>query len=293
MAELVLAIKRNTPWWAKLGAKLAASRVPVGYGAWRALGLTRFGGMARPTWAYQTFKRHLDAADFPRKGAGFSALELGPGDSLFTSLSAHAHGASEVTLIDVGTFAKTDLPAYQSMVDHLAGRGLPVARLQACETLDEMMSACGTRYLTDGLDSLKAVPTDSVDFAFSNAVLQEVRRPEVAVLLSELRRVLRPGGVASHSIGLWDQLGFALNNLRFSERFWEGPWVRRSGFYTNRIRFSEWDGLFTAAGFRAEYPEVNRWDRLPTPRARLAPVFRGLADEDLRVYSFNVVLRPA
>ena len=36
------------PWWAKIGAKVVLSRVPVPYGVWRRLGIFRHGDMGRP-----------------------------------------------------------------------------------------------------------------------------------------------------------------------------------------------------------------------------------------------------
>lgn len=292
MVSAVRALTRQSPWWAKVGLKLAVTGLPVGYGFWRSLSLTKFGGMDRPAWALETFRRHFRAADFPRKGGGFGLLELGPGDSLFTAPIARAHGAASVDLVDAGPFARLDLDLYRRMIAELAGQGYAVDDLAGLPTVDAVLERCSARYGTHGLDSLRRVPTGSIDFAFSNAVLQHVRRSEFQATLAELRRVMRPDGVASHTIGLWDHFGDALNHLRFSERVWETRWVARSGFYTNRFRYSELLGLFAEAGFRAEVPEVNRWDRLPTPRDRMRPEFQRFDDDDLLVRSFNVLLRP-
>ena len=65
-----------------------------------------------------------------------------------------------------------------------------------------------------------------------------------------------------------------------------------SGFYTNRIRFSDMIRQFKSAGFSVETVEVNRWDELPIPRKRLGREFVSLLDEELTVSGFDVVLRP-
>jgi hypothetical protein len=90
---------------------------------------------------------------------------------------------------------------------------------------------------------------------------------------------------------LKDHLGGALNNLRFSERRWESPLFSRSGFYTNRIRYSEMLTLFREAGFAIEWVKPVTWKALPTARERMHLAFRSLPDEDLKVSGFDVLLR--
>ena len=69
--------------------------------------------------------------------------------------------------------------------------------------------------------------------------------------------------------------------------------MARSGGYTNRYRFSELLGLLGLAGFRVDVTEVMSWDHLPIPRETMQPAFRGFTEDDLRVYSFHVTLRPS
>ena len=286
------AIKSRVPWWAKMGTKLILRSLPVGYGFWRSLALFRHGGMERPEWAYLTFQRHYDGVDFGRKGHGFILLELGPGDSLVTALIAHAHGAAGAILIDVAPFANRDPAIYHQMAAYLAERDLPLSGVSPAAALTDYLSACGARYETNGLASLRSVPDASIDFCFSNSVLQHVRRSQFSATLRELRRVIRPDGVSVHTIDLRDMMGAALNHLRFTDRVWESSLVGRAGYYTNRLRFSEMLDQFLMAGFDPELTEINRWERPPIDRSCLAPNFRRCSDDDLRVATFNVILRP-
>src|SRR4051812_18184252 len=80
-AMAIATLKRTLPWWAKMGARVVVSRLPVDYGVWRSLSVFRFGGMEKPAWAYEIFRRHLEAARLTDLH-GRSVLELGPGDSL-------------------------------------------------------------------------------------------------------------------------------------------------------------------------------------------------------------------
>jgi hypothetical protein len=83
-----------------------------------------------------------------------------------------------------------------------------------------------------------------------------------------------------------------MNNMRFPARLWESDWVVRSGFYTNRLRYSEMIELFRQAGFSVEVLATGRWHAVPTPHNLMAKEFRGLSEEDLLVKDFDVLLRP-
>lgn len=278
------------PWYLKIAAKLVLARLPVDYRRWKKLGLFEHGHMEDPAYGERVFLRH-----FARSGLagrqGFTCLELGPGDSLFSALLAKAHGAGAVWLVDVGDFAARDPAAYQGMARHLAAQGLEVPRAGALASFDAMLAHCNATYLVDGLGSLRTLPSHSVDFVWSQAVLEHIRRRDFDTLLAELRRILRPGAAMSHRIDLQDHLGGALDNLRFGERLWEADWMARSGFYTNRLRFGDLLDRFRRAGFTVETVEAQRWPSLPTPRHRLAAPFRDMPDEDLLVRGFDVTLR--
>jgi SAM-dependent methyltransferase len=285
-------IRRAIPWPARLALKTAMVRLPVSYGTWRRLGLFQHGRMADPAYATRIMRKHLQAARFPT-GRPFTALELGPGDSLASIVVARALGASRVWMVDVGDFASRDLDPYRAVADHLRAEGLPAPDLAAVTDFAELCAACGAEYLTDGLASLRALDSASVDFMWSHAVLEHVHRADVDAVFAELHRVLRADGVGSHRIDLRDHFADALNNLRFSEARWESPFVYRSGWYTNRLQMGPLLDAFGRAGFRTEVGQVDRWSALPTPRRRLDPAFRQLPDEDLLVKGFNVVVRRA
>ncbi len=137
------------------------------------------------------------------------------------------------------------------------------------------------------------IPSASVDFLWSQAVLEHVRKADFDAVLIELRRVLKPSGVSSHRIDLEDHLQNGLNNLRFSEGVWEAGWMASSGFYTNRLRYEDILRRFAAAGFEVDVVHSDRWDRLPLSRRRMHAEFRDLAPDDLLVSGFDLVTRPA
>ena len=174
----------------------------------------------------------------------------------------------------------------------MESKGLKAPDLSQTKSLTDFLSKCNARYFTDGINSLRKIPSESVDFIFSQAVLEHVRKAEFSEMMREMRRIIKPDGVCSHSVDLKDHLGGALNNLRFSEPLWESDFMAKSGFYTNRIRFDDMLNIFSNEGFLVDIISVERWEELPTPRSRMTKKFRNLSDEQLLVSDFVVVLKP-
>ncbi|CAN5658468.1 class I SAM-dependent methyltransferase [soil metagenome] len=141
--------------------------------------------------------------------------------------------------------------------------------------------------------SLRKIPDASVDFVWSNAVYEHVRLREIEELRRELRRVLRPDGVCSHTINLKDHLGGGANHLRFETSFWESPRVASAGVDTNRLRAWQLIALFERSGFRVEMVGERRWDEDPIARARLAAPFRECPPDDLLISDLDLILHPA
>lgn len=284
-----MSLRSCVPWRAKIGLKLVLARLPVSNGMWRRLRVFRPGSMDEVSYAWRAFRRHSERVS-ERLPEGFTGLEIGPGDSVASALLAHTAGAGRVVLVDVGAFA-VDAPAfYARLAEHLAAEGRSVPQLPARPGLEDVLRACNASYLTNGLASLRTLADASIDFAWSQAVLEHVRRTEFPAFCRELRRVMKPGAVASHRIDLRDHLGGSLHNLRFPARLWEADWFARSGFYTNRIQYTDMLEHFRQAGFRCEVLQVDRWPELPLKRELLADEFRHLPDEELCVSGFDVIL---
>jgi SAM-dependent methyltransferase len=280
------------PWWGKIAAKVILARLPVDYSAWKRLHMFQLGAMEKPAYAYGVFKSHFDQVRSRRTLDSFVGLELGPGDSLLSAMVAHAYGASAYYLVDVEAFAQADLKRYRAMAEFLTERGLPTFDAEDLTSVEAVLTACRATYGTSGLHTVRTIPDKSVDFAWSHSVLQHIKRAEFLETMRELRRVLRADGISSHWVDLQDCLGGALNNLRFRESVWESPFMAGSGFYTNRIRYSEMLALFKEAGFEPEVVHLKRWHRLPTSRTKLCDRFRDLPEDELCVQCFHAILRP-
>jgi SAM-dependent methyltransferase len=286
-----MALSHHLPWQVNLAAKVVLSRMPVSYRTWKRMGFFNAGEMDRPEYAFKVFQRHFQASRLAGRVEPFTCLELGPGDSVSTALIASSLGASRTYLVDAAAFATSDMNTYHEMVNYLEQKGLPARDISSAQNIRDLMSFCSAIYLIEGLKSLRELPSASVDFVFSHASLQQVRRREFLPIMKELRRIQKPDGVGSYSVSMRDLIGGAANDLRFSTYAWESPLMADAGFYTNRLRYSQMMSIFAQAGFKIEVTHVGRWEKLPIPREKLASEFSKLSDEELRTYEWDVLLR--
>lgn len=280
-------------WRLKILGKIVLSRLPFGYATFRKLGLFRHGAMHQAGYAVGTVLGHIDHLGGPDAVRGAVCAELGPGDSLASAVIANALGARKIYLIDSGSFADRDVAVYRNVAAAMQARGFAAADLTDVTSIEQMLALLNADYLTDSLSSLRGIAEGSVDLVWSQAVLEHIRLKEVRPFFRELRRILAPGGRMSHRIDFMDHLGGALNNLRFSDRVWESEFMARSGFYTNRMRSSEMQQALREAGFALTWVSPGKWERLPTPRERLAPPYRDCSEDDLLTYYLDVLAEPA
>lgn len=284
-------LKSLIPWYARIGAKVVLARLPLPYAAWHRLHLYRHGAMLDFGYAERVFETHLAKSGLTEI-EGLSLLELGPGDSLLSAVFARLRGAAHTTLVDAGRFAAANLDIYREVVRRAPSeRFRHELRPEAWSTLGDMLDDCHATYLTDGLRSLRTLPADSVDFSFSQAVLEHVKLAEFPPTMVELHRAAVSGGLSSHQVDLRDHLGGRLNSLRFAESTWEGSLFANSGFYTNRMRMNAVVDEMRNAGFSIETLAPQRWPSVPTPRTAMAPAFRTIPDDELTVFDFYVRLR--
>lgn len=279
-------IKDATPWWAKVVSKIILSRIRFPYKLWRRLGVFQHGFMLNPEYAINIYQRHYQAV-CDQLPPNYSLLELGPGDSLSTALLGASNGARQIWLVDAGAFAECDVAKYAPLQVKL---GAPWKTRQFAD-LEDMLRATKAVYLTDGLLSLQTIPNESVDYVFSQAVLEHVSFYEFEATIAELFRIQPPGGVASHRIDFQDHLGHSLNSLRFSAARWESPLFARSGFYTNRLRAGQVVNIFQSVGYEVVERRVDVWEKLPLDKSSLAPPFSSMPDEELIVRGMDIVLR--
>lgn len=288
---MLSSLKKLAPWYVKIIIKVLLTRLPFAYKFWKKISLFEHGDMERPDYAYSVLVGHLDRVKSTNLANNFVGLELGPGDSLSTALIAKAFGASRTYLVDAADFASRDVERYKIVCRYLEDQGHDISSFSEFNTVDQMLKQTTCCYLTNGLVSLKTIPDASVDFIWSQAVLEHVRKDIFFETICQLRRILKDDGVCSHQVDLKDHLNSALNNLRFNEKIWEANFFAGSGFYTNRIRYVEMVDMFSQAGFEVKIGTVTSWNTLPTRRSSLVEPYRSMDEDNLLVSGFDVLLQ--
>lgn len=275
------------PWWVRLSAKVLLNPLPYRF---RRVALFRHGAMEDATYAQGVFDKHRGfVGQLPPNPV---MLEMGPGDSVGSAIFANAIGASHTFLVDAQAFATQDPAIYREMAGRAHQAGYPIPDLSNAHSLADVLFACKATYLTGGVQSLASIASNSVDFAWSNSVVQHVPREQISLMAAELRRILRENAAASHTIDFKDMLGGSLNHLRVPARLWESRLVRSSRVYTNRMRCSEILTAFHDAGFSIHVIRQKRWSTLPISRKEMRLPFREMTDDDLLTYHLDVVVRP-
>lgn len=286
---------RLVPYYIKIPAKMVLSRLPISRAVLNRVGIFRHGSMVRPDYALEIVQRHVAGAGIDLNGK--MVLELGPGDSVGNGIIAYALGAQGSVLADAGDWVSKSVPLYREFVAHLLTVLPSPDRLAAVgsswSTFDGLLRAFNIRHLTQGLSSLKSLPNASIDFWFSEAVLEHIRARDFQATMDECRRVLRVDGVGSHVVDYKDHLQAGLNNLRFSTHLWESELLCSSGFYTNRLRHSDVVTALRRAHFKIESELPIMWPNLPIRRDAIHPEFRHHADDMLLIKEATILVKPS
>jgi SAM-dependent methyltransferase len=266
----------------KLGIKLGLAAMGV-HGA-----RARWFGLARPSFAAGDPAKLLgppsvwldDAARLMGRPPR-TVLELGPGLMVLRAPVLAGMGLEHIWFIDPDDSAPADAAPYRSVAALAHGHGLPVPDLSGCADRNAVLRHCHATLLIGGPAALAVIPDGAVDLVVSEAVLEHVRRDDMAPLLAQLRRITAPDGIGLHRIDFQDHLGGGLQHLRFSDAFWASPLVGRAGIYVNRLGLSAMVNRFRRAGFRVEVSEAIIWSHRPSGPKRPHPEAMRPAADDL------------
>ena len=282
-------MKFKVNWVVLIVIKLILSSFKLKYKFWQRLNIFRHGAMDNSDYAIKIFNNHLKNVGLDNV-ADKTILELGPGDSVSTALMAATYEARSI-LIDAGEFASYNMNIYEDLYKILRTIN-PNFKLDFSKfsNIDQLLDSCNSKYLTAGIDSLKSIESNSIDIVLSQSVLQHIHLDEIKATIDECARILKPKGICSHEICIHDHLGGGLNNLRFPKKIWESKTFKKSGFYTNRLRYSNFIKLFIKSGFRVRIHGVKRWKYVPINIDNISKQFSNIKSGELKIYVFNVVL---
>jgi SAM-dependent methyltransferase len=260
---------------------------------------------ARARQQLETFLEH-GALDDP---AGAVFYEFGVGWDLRVPLAYASLGVGRQILVDLHPHARPELvndsirrlDAARAAHEEELARPLRELGPPNVERLENLRERFGIEYLAPLDARATGLPAESVDFVSSTDTLEHVPPDDIAGILAECRRLLRPDGVLSCRIDLedhyfrFDRSLSRYNFLRYSERAWS--LANSPLHYQNRLRYPDYVRLVQDAGFEivreriswASPEQLEELSRLP-----LAERFRnGYTLEELGVRGVTIVGRPA
>ena len=186
-----------------------------------------------------------------------------------------------------------------------AAAGLSVESVHAryrhyCEaqSIEELLQRANVGYFAPADASRTFLPDASIDVVFSNSVLEHVEPASILSIMRETNRVLRPKGVAVHSVNCDDHYAYfdrsitQINYLKYSDRQWR-LWDNRL-LYQNRLRATQFLRLAGDAGLSIVTQESRAEPALLSQLKSMvvSPRFDGFSAEDLCTTSITFVARP-
>ncbi len=222
-----------------------------------------------------------------------TCFEFGAGRDLIVPLAFSAHGAGRFITVDIERLAKLELiRSNAAVISRLSGVDHPTINY-----LDDLERCWRIDYRAPSDARSTGLPTGSIDCAVSVETLEHIPKNDIAAILKELRRIMRPDGVALMQIDYGDHFKSfdpsisSFNFLTYSDEDWS-PFQSRFQ-YVNRLRRSEYLQLFREAGFELLSDQPDRRPPEQQILERLAPRFRSFSPEDLFTLGSLIVGRPA
>jgi len=302
---------RHAPWWIKAGAQAALSLLPFGQALNYRLQIWN-GFYANFRWAVECNIKYLrdiiettSRCGLPLQGA--HTLEVGTGWIPTLPLGMHLLGAEVHTYDHVHHLRTANLtkltalyPEYLPIMAQAAQCDVALleARLRDFTaaandhiSVDDWFRPFGIHYHAPADASRSGLPSGSLDFYFSVAVLEHVSIAAVKAMLREAYRTLRPGGLTYHVIGMFDHYTSVdpsitrVNFLKFGDFTWRVIGQNKI-HYHNRLRESEFISLFEQAGFEIvdRRSEVDEPSLKALETMRLCPRYRAFDKRDLSTY---------
>lgn len=182
-------------------------------------------------------------------------LEIGPGVNLAVGVLFALSGVERYTGVDaLAAFPERPVEFYRNLKDALQHRPNLVGRtvledkdFAAIFTIGEKVEWNRNRvdYVTPAPAEKLPFPDNHFDFVYSNASFEHFEEPEIVI--HQIHRVLKPGGLTMHVIDLRDHLNFD-NPLEFL-KVGKDQYVYSSPYGTNRRRAPDFRKAFQDAGF--------------------------------------------
>lgn len=154
-------------------------------------------------------------------------------------------------------------------------------------SFSDLYGRFGCEYVVDESGSLAQFADGGFSMVLSVDVLEHVARDRVDETIAGIARVLAPGGISAHQIGINDHLAAYAPGMpsKAYVGFPEGTWrllFENRLQYINRLQACEFAAKFSAAGFDLREATYHRPPDALTD-IRPAGLFRGFETEELEI----------
>jgi predicted SAM-dependent methyltransferase len=232
---------------------------------------------------------------------GQRLLEIGTGWMHWFAIYLRLHFDVEIATLDVWDNRQFEAlqAAFAKLQAAPAASGAPpqlrqnLRMLLDAKSFPELYERLNLSYVIQSEGSLEMFADASRDCVFSFHVLEHVPAANVNSLCAHIYRVLKPGGVSIHQIGIDDHLTHYDRTcshkqyLAYSDRKWK--WLFENTVqYFNRLQTSDWLTSFGAAGFILREKLAESTD---IARLRIDPQYRRYSEEDLACTILTLVLQ--
>lgn len=221
---------------------------------------------------------------------GKTVCELGPGQHLSHAFLEYQMGAEKEFLLEIADFAHVDSAAVLKNVVLKNGYDIQkrIPNLQSGESWISYLDKINARYFTNGIAGYKSMLDNSVDFCFSYAVFEHIRKNIFVETLQEIYRFMNVGGICYHTVDFTDHMGGGKNQLRFPDSVWENEVHYKMDMYTNRISCTEMCVLMEEIGFEILALKRQKYKKIPLKRNKINNMFRDINEEDL--FTSNAII---
>ena len=238
---------------------------------------------------FHALRRHAPALD-PRDAVLY---EFGAGWDLVGPVTLAMSGIGRQIVVDIRENLRLDLVNDTLHRVPAVLDGPPVAPVSSTEELERRL---GIRYVAPCDARATGMPASSVDMVSSTFTLEHISAPDIAAILRESARLLRPGGLVSCAIDMKDHYSYfddglgPYHFLSMRDRVWR--FLNPDLHYQNRLRLPDYQRLFAEAGLTAVAENVKQ----PTDAERrqldaidLAPRFRRYRADDLAALELRLL----
>jgi len=233
--------------------------------------------------------------------SGSAVLEIGTGWMHWYALYLRMFWDLRITAFDVwdnrqfsaltAGFAKLAVALQKHGVGPDVQRNLSI--VNGATSFEELYRKLGIEYIIRSSGSTAQFGAASFDAIISMHVLEHVPRQNVAELVENMYRQLKPGGTTIHQIGIDDHLAHYDRSASPKQYIEYSDWTWKLLFendvqYFNRLQMSEWLTTFERVGFMLE---EQLTEKTCIDSLRVNQRFAGYDQQDLACTILTLVFR--